>query len=104
MAKTHGKPLQTHTVLPHNAHRPHNAHAVRIGHPIRVYPHKIPPLCPTTRWCARLSRKASASPHQQGNIAAGLQCFIHRHPGAASAFAFDVAAGASVVLMNVSRF
>ena len=48
----------------------------------------------------------TSSPHappKQGNVAAGLQHFITRHSAAARAFAFDVAAGAPVALMNISN-
>ena len=40
--------------------------------------------------------------YQQGNIAAGLQHLIKIHPAAARAFAFDVAASAPAVAMNIS--
>ena len=40
------------------------------------------------------------SPHPQNNVAAGLQNLIARHPAAARAFNFNVAAGTPVVLIN----
>ena len=40
------------------------------------------------------------SPHPQANVAAGLQNLITRHPAAARAFNFNVAAGTPVVLIN----
>ena len=42
------------------------------------------------------------SSHPQANVAAGLQNLINRHPVAARAFNFNVAAGTPVVLINAA--